>query len=140
MNAAEVLRNVEKLLAENKKSWPISQVYRDLEIFDWWVDTLSRAKLEQMRDFLTVAIALGYKGCPSFKVGSAGFSHGMWANRVPGPNENPEREEVLYHSFCPGENFYMVGWSDNDWTGELHGVKEVMKALVQHEVDNLIRR
>lgn len=134
MNAAEVLRNVEKLLAdESKKSWPISQVYRDLEIFDWWVDNLSRSKLEQMRDFLTVAIALGYKGIPSFKVGSAGFSHGMWAYR-------PASCEVLYHTFCPGENYYSVGWSNDDWTGELHSVKEVMKALAQHEVNNLIGR
>lgn len=142
MNAAEVLKNVEAMLADERtKSWDLDKVYNKLGIFDWFTSTLSRTRLKQMRDFLTASISLGYTGHVDFKVGAAWCAHGMWAYKQESETGYSPDGACLYHSFRPGDNFWAICWEDGSWLRDecgnhlhLHGAREVMKALVAHEL------
>ena len=78
LNAVEVLIEVEKLIAMRGSNLT-SSVCERLSIFDWWVDTISQTKLQDMKKFLQEAIKLGYTGYACFKVGATGCANGMWA-------------------------------------------------------------
>lgn len=143
MNAAEVLKNVEAMLAdEHTKSWDLDKVYDKLGIFDWFVSTISRTRLKQMRDFLTASISLGYTGHVDFKVGAAWCAHGMWAYKQESDTGYSPDGACLYHSFRPGDNFWCICFDDNTWLKnsdgsikELRGAREVVKALAAHEIE-----
>jgi hypothetical protein len=148
MNAMEVLKNIDKMLAdEGKKSWDMYTVYGKVGIFDWFTDTLSRARLKQMRNFLTNAIVLGYYGHVGFKVGSAGCAHGMWAYKQEGVDGYSPNGACLYHSFRPCDNFWCICFDDNTWLKnrdgsikELRGAREVVKALAAHEIEEEMKQ
>jgi len=80
---------------------PMREVYRELSIFDWWVDELTLSRLKEMRTFLREAIKLGFTGYVCFKVGATGCANGMWANKLPTTNGYSPECEYLYRSFTP---------------------------------------
>lgn len=78
----------------------------ELNIFDWWNDTLSMSQLKQMKKFLETAIDLGFTGYVCFKVGAKGCSHGMWAHKKESTNGYSPDGDTLFHSFRSGDNYY----------------------------------
>jgi hypothetical protein len=95
-----------------------------------------------MRDFLTAAISLGYTGHVDFKVGAAYCAHGMWAHKQESETGYSPDGVCLYHSFRPGDNYWAIRWDDDSWLCDecgniqhLRGSREVMKALVTHELN-----
>ena len=132
MNARECLVNVENLIEElndvnlgyesmdlnrmtwkgfsSKKVFKIEAICDECGIFDWWNETLTVTQLKQMRTFLKQAIKLGFTGYVCFKVGTAGCSHGMWAYKN-------ESDDVLYHSFRAGDNYFDMCINDT-WMHE----------------------
>lgn len=125
-NAENVLKNVEKYLSEPmpfiKDSWgfesktrrgyPMREVYKDLSIFDWWVNNLTKSHLQDMKKFLKEAIKLGYTGYVCFKVGASGCSNGMWASKVESTDGYSPDGEFLYKSFTPQYNEWDIFTSD----------------------------
>ena len=112
-NAAEILRAVENrldILEHNTymKGFKIDDVYEELSIFDWWVDTLSKSRLKDMKKFLEEAIKLGYTGYVCFKVGATGCSNGMWAHKNESTDGYSPDGEFLYKSFTPAYNYWSV--------------------------------
>ena len=133
LNTYEILENVEACIREleeakaNSHFWPsnritwkgygnnkvfkIRAVYDELSIFDWWNDNLSLSQLKAMKAFLEKAIDLGFVGYACFKVGAKGCAHGMWAYKVAADDRNYNEDDVLFHSFRSGDNYwsYAVG-------------------------------
>ena len=115
-NAQAVLTEVEKLLVEaqackqlgvRKPTFKMKNVYDRLSIFDWWVDELGVTRLKQMRDFLKLAIELGFTGYVCFKVGATGCANGMWAHTKESENGySPKDCDTLYRSFTPAYTYY----------------------------------
>lgn len=138
MNAIQVLKNIDKMLSnEGRKSWSIDEVYKDLGIFDWWVDNLSRTKLKEMRSFLETSISLGYCGHVCFKVGAKYCSHGMWACKNESKDDYSPEGGCLFHSFRTGDNYWSLYRDDGSWVlGEddcikdIKGVKNLMAEIV----------
>lgn len=121
-NAEPVLAKVEEYIAEledKKARWGFAprkemwEVYKELSIFDWWVDKLSLTQLKAMRAFLKEAIKLGYTGYVCFKVGATGCANGMWANKVPTTNGYSPNGAFIYRSFTPA----YVNWDAFDDEG-----------------------
>lgn len=125
MNANEVLINVNTMIREGEifkttrnyaKKWRISDVCEQLSIFDWWNEYLSMTQLKQMRNFLTIAIDLGFDGYVCFKVGAAGCSHGMWAHKEESTDGySPRTGACLFHSFRSGDNYWDLRREDGNW-------------------------
>ena len=135
ITAKTILENVEKCIEELKaapsasehdygrlthkgydknKGWyfEIDVVCNELNIFDWWNDTLSLSQLKSMRKFLKTAIELGFDGYVCFKVGAAGCSHGMWAHKDLSTNGFSPDGDFLFHSFRSGDNYYDMKLND----------------------------
>ena len=94
---------------------PMREVYRELSIFDWWVDELTLSRLKEMRTFLREAIKLGYTGYVCFKVGASGCANGMWANKLPTTNGySPDGCDFLYRSFTPDYTYWDITYADRD--------------------------
>lgn len=129
MNAKQVLENINKAIAEleeaqklnswdfdrermaqygyeGKKVFKMDAVYDELNIFDWWRDTLSASQLKKMKKFVQTAIKLGFTGYVCFKVGASGCSHGMWAHKEESTDGYSPDGDVLFHSFRAGDNYY----------------------------------
>ena len=87
------------------KTFRISAICSDLEIFDWFTDTLSLSRLKQMRSFLREAERLGFIGHATFKVGCSGTAHGMWAYKNESTNGYSPEGDCLFHSFRPDYNY-----------------------------------
>lgn len=144
MNAIQVLKNIDKMLSnEGRKSWSIDEVYKDLGIFDWWVDNLSRTKLKEMRSFLETSISLGYSGYVCFKVGAKYCSHGMWAYKNESKDDYSPEGGCLFHSFRTGDNYWSLCRDDGSWVlGEddcikdIKGVKNLMAEIVAAKTFN----
>lgn len=143
MNANTVLSNINSCIAEleelqgkntlpnpdrmvwkgysNDKYYKISGVCEELNIFDWFTETLSLSQLKQMKKFVETAIKLGFTGYTCFKVGAKYCAHGMWVHK----NESttgysPDDGDVLYHSFRSGENYY-DGKINGVWLHDKYG-------------------
>lgn len=120
MNAKAVLDNVnmyiERLETESGYGYRpyllISKVCEDLEIFDWWNESLSLSQLKKMKKFLEQSIALDFDGYVCFKVGAKGCSHGMWAHKEESVNGYSPDCDCLFHSFRAGDNY---------WNAKLNG-------------------
>lgn len=84
------------------------ECYKDLSIFDWWVDDLSLTRLKQMRTFLKEAIKLGYTGYVCFKVGVAGCANGMWAHKLPTTDGYSPKCDFLYRSFTTNYTYWDI--------------------------------
>lgn len=115
MNAEKVLEVVEALRVIGKSSYKMDDVYKELSIFDWWVNTLSQTRLKQMSDFLHKAIELGYRGYVCFKVGVAGCANGMWAHKNESSNGYSPDGEVLYRSFTTDYTSWDAQLADGSW-------------------------
>lgn len=115
-NAQEVLERVEAkiLILDSRKnpyyrvSFRIEDVYRELNIFDWWNDNLSLTQLKDMRKFLKEAIKLGYTGYVCFKVGATGCANGMWAYKKESTDGYSPKGDCIYKSFSPEYNYWQV--------------------------------
>ena len=105
-NPAEILENLEHYIEVGDARY-IRTVCDCLGIFDWWNDSFSISQMTQMRSFLKKAIALGFTGCASFKVGAKGCANGMWAfkEQVREDGYDPDGDR-MYHSFVCGDNYY----------------------------------
>lgn len=156
-NAQPVLLAVEKwirILETKKREIPrwsyryktsMYEVCDELSIFDWWVDTISVARLKEMRTFLREAIKLGYTGYVCFKVGASGCANGMWANKAPTTNGYSPDGEFLYRSFTPDYTYWDIcddtnGYGDKSYRlsravgkkyDELTTIKALEEALRQ---------
>lgn len=122
MKTAETLKNIEeeiKKMEECPYKWGhrvrIEDVHNRVGIFDWWKDYLSLSQLKQMRSFCKTAIKYGYTGYVCFKVGAAGCSHGMWANKEESTDGYSPNGAELYHSFRSGDNYWAVKKADGSW-------------------------
>ena len=113
-NAENVLKEVEKMI-DGYSSYPIINVYRKLSIFDWWPEYLKQSHLKQMRNFLKLAIELGYTGYVCFKVGAEGCSNGMWAAKEPTTNGYSPLCATIYRSFTPSYTYYSITKDDREW-------------------------
>lgn len=120
-NAKEVLKQVNKLINITNycdcyafgyvrgKGYPMRQIYKDLSIFDWWVNYLSLTRLKDMRKFLELAIELGFNGYVCFKVGAKYCANGMWAYKEESKDGySPNNCDFIYKSFTPQYNYYQV--------------------------------
>ena len=114
-NAKNILKNVEyyinKLETEKKDMYHINSMYvyitdvcRELGIFDWYKPKLSLSNLKDMRKFLKEAIKLGFTGYVCFKVGSSGCANGMWAHKEESINGYSPDGDFIYKSFTPSYN------------------------------------
>jgi hypothetical protein len=112
-NAEQVLERVEQLIDEGVTRH-MQAVYRQLNIFDWWVDKLSISRLKDMRKFLKEAIKLGYTGYVCFKVGATGCANGMWAYVNESEDGYSPDGDCLYKSFTPAYNYWQVK-SGEEW-------------------------
>lgn len=121
-NAQDVLDRVEEFLERPQSRFCISDpnVYKPLNIFDWWPDYLSKSKLQEMRQFLKEAIKLGYEGYVCFKVGATGCANGMWAHTELETDDGycPSGCPVLFRSFTPAYRFWDVTDKDGNWNFE----------------------
>lgn len=123
MKTEEALKNIEeeiKKMEECPYKWGhkvrIEEVYDRLGIFDWWHDYLSLSQLKQMRSFCKTAIKYGYTGYVCFKVGAAGCSHGMWANKEESTDGySPKTGGELHHSFRSGDNYWCIKDDSGKW-------------------------
>ena len=118
----QILNNVNSLIAELEakpykwqKKARIADVCEGLGIFDWWNETISISQLKQMKAFLNTAIKLGYDGYACFKVGAAGCSHGMWANKKQSTTGYSPDGACIFHSFRSGDNYWSYCREDNTW-------------------------
>ena len=114
LNAQQVLDNLDELGNESRK---IDDVFKDLEIFDWWVNTLTTQRQREMRKFLKLAIELGYTGYVCFKVGASGCANGMWAHKKESEDGYSPDGECLYRSFTPDYVHYDFCNEKGEWFG-----------------------
>lgn len=144
-NAQEVLKSVELCLEEledfkatfgySKKFW-MTEVYEELNIFDWWSEQLSGTQLKQMKSFLETAIKLGYKGYVCFKVGITGCANGMWAYKEESKDGYSPEGGCLYRSFTPAYTDWDIRddngtWLHNSDNKDKHTLKDIMKILAK---------
>ena len=141
MKTAEALKNIEEEIARMEQ-YPsrymhtvrIDKVYDKLGIFDWWHERLSLSQLKQMRSFCKTAIKYGYTGYVCFKVGAAGCSHGMWANKKESTNGYSPDGAELHHSFRSGDNYWCVKDDNEQWlkneSGEEYFTTKELKELL----------
>lgn len=131
-NAAAVLEQVERYLenidGQHRRRYTMREVYDNLSIFDWWVDYMSKTKLEEMRRFLKAAIERGYTGYACFKVGATGCANGMWAHKAESEDGYSPDGEFIYKSFTPEYTCWSVMAADgvmypNDETGGWNSCK-----------------
>lgn len=146
MRTMEILDNVVAMIAEGEEynrthkrygmrmRWRIADVCNQLNIFDWWNEYLSVSQLKQMERFLRVALELGYTGYACFKVGAAGCSHGMWANKAESTDGYSPDGECIYHSFRSGENYYDAELKDGTWVNRDMNLKELKEVLARDAV------
>lgn len=125
----------------------ISDVYKELSIFDWWNETLSVGQLKQMETFLKQAIKLGFTGYVCFKVGAKGCSHGMWAHKEESTNGYSPEGDVLFHSFTSGDNYFdmqlngkwmrdiLPGRADDEYKFTMAEVKQAMDIVAKAEAE-----
>lgn len=142
LNASEVLKNLETILADNK-SVPIRSVCKELEIFDWWLESLSVTKQKQMRSFLKLAIELGYTGYVCFKVGASACANGMWAYKEESANGYSPEGECLYRSFTPDYTIYDACLADGSWLNDgkewhsnIRTISRLKKELAERQGEN----
>jgi len=132
-----ILKNLEEKIAEletrsGRFKWLyIEDVYKDLGIFDWWLDKISITQLRSMRSFLKTAIELGYTGYACFKVGAAGCAHGMWANKKESTNGYSPDGACLFHSFRKGDNYWCYCRDNNTWNNTEMSTAELKAALAK---------
>ena len=136
MKTEEALKNIEeeiKKMEECPYKWGhkvrIEEVYDRLGIFDWWNDYLSLSQLKQMRSFCKMAIKYGYTGYVCFKVGAAGCSHGMWANKKESTNGYSPDGACIFHSFRSGDNYWGYCDSNNNWKHGDLTLKDVKECI-----------
>lgn len=129
-NAKPVLERLEKLI-ERGCSMPITQVYDDLSIFDWWPERLSITHMKQMRTFLKLAIELGYDGYVCFKVGASGCANGMWAAKEPTTTGYSPDCDTIYRSFTPDYTYYSASVNGKWIPEELGGKYDDLKTAKQ---------
>lgn len=110
-NAQPVLERLEKMIKEGR-SRRIRDVYDELSIFDWWVETLSVSRMKQMRTFLKEAIKLGYTGYVCFKVGAKYCANGMWAFKEESTDGYSPKGDAIYRSFSPEYTYWAVKVND----------------------------
>lgn len=111
-----------------KITFKITEVYKELSIFDWWNEYLSMTQLKDMRKFLKEAIKLGYTGYVCFKVGATGCANGMWAHKAESETGYSPEGECLYKSFSPDYNYWQVKTAEGEWipkNGEFDSIKTV---------------
>lgn len=142
LNAQEVLEQVDRLIAEGGK-YKIRKVFRSLSIFDWWPDTLSQAKLKDMKRFLEEAIKLGFNGYVCFKVGATGCANGMWAHKEESYDGYSPDGAYIYKSFTPAYNYWECKDDEGNNLTELLRVPfDSLKTIKQFEAgyDKVVRR
>lgn len=130
-NAQAVLNKLNSYI-ERGCSLPMRYVYRDLSIFDWWTETLSVAKMKQMRTFLIQAIKHGFTGYVCFKVGASGCANGMWAYKVETTDGYSPDGDFMYRSFTPDYTYWSMKLGDKSYpacTNEEFDSCKTIKAL-----------
>lgn len=125
-NAQPVLERLEKMI-ERGCSVPITQVYDDLSIFDWWPERLTLTRMKQMRAFLREAIKLGYTGYVCFKVGASGCANGMWAHKAPTDNGYSPKSDAIYRSFTPDYTYWSFS-RGGQWNPDAHEFDSIKTA------------
>jgi len=129
MNAKEVLTNVEKYLSEidtyRDKFCQLEDVYKELGVFDWFKNYLTKTDLKDMRKFLREAIKLEYTGYVCFKVGVSGCANGMWACKKESTTGYAPDGECLYKSFTPAYNYWSIRTESGSWSEEVRTIKEL---------------
>ena len=106
-NAEQVLEKIDYYI-ERGGSYPMTFVYDDLSIFDWWPSRLTQTHLKQMRAFVKEAIKLGFKGYVCFKVGASGCANGMWAYK-----ELSKDEASTLSTYEQAQNSSVSGITEN---------------------------
>lgn len=157
-NAQDVLDRVEDLLERYPGRLRTQSVCNELSIFDWWTDYLSKSKLQEMRQFLSEAIKLGYTGYVCFKVGAKGCANGMWAHTADCTPEgySPSGCPTLYRSFTPSYRYWNVTDKDGNWdwkgkneNGELGTIRQLedklgtikqLEAFIEEHKDHVYRK
>lgn len=157
-NAQDVLDRVEDLLERYPGRLRTQSVCNELSIFDWWTDYLSKSKLQEMRQFLSEAIKLGYTGYVCFKVGARGCANGMWAHTADCTPEgySPNGCPTLFRSFTPAYRYWDVTDKDGNWNwegknenGELGTIKQLedklgtikqLEAFIEEHKDHVYRK
>lgn len=118
-NAENVLAKVEEHIdnigRQYRNRYEISDVCKDLSIFDWWNDFLSLTQLKAMRAFLKTAIRLGYTGYVCFKVGASGCASGMWAYKAESETGYSPDGACVYRSFYSSKNYYDFCDDGGNW-------------------------
>jgi len=138
LNAGKVLERVNIMIEGNISSYQIRSIYKNLSIFDWYTERLTKAHLKKMRTFLKEAIALGYNGHVSFKVGDYGCANGMWAHTEESRDGQSPKGDFLYRSFAPDCNYWRaniggVYYPSDEHFDECKTVKQ-LKNLIESEI------
>lgn len=117
LNAKEVLKNLEERIEELKNApfkncFYITTVCNELNIFDWFQNTIALNKLMDMKKFLKESIKLGFDGYVCFKVGSTGCANGMWAHKENSTDGYSPSGDYIYKSFTPDYNCWQIRIND----------------------------
>lgn len=117
LNAKEVLKNLEERIEELKnapfkKCFYMTTVCDELNIFDWFQNTIALNKLTDMRKFLKESIKLGFDGYVCFKVGATGCANGMWAHKETSTDGYSPSGDFIYKSFTPDYNCWQIRIND----------------------------
>lgn len=116
LNVRQVLDNLEKYIDGNKTVLN-RDVYKELNIFDWFKNTLSISDMKNMRTFLKEALWYGFEGYCCFKVGAKGSANGMWAFMDESTDGfSPKNSPTLYRSFSPSYTYWRIDVTgNNEW-------------------------
>ena len=131
-NVENVLREVEKFIEAGQRR-RISEVFKELSIFDWWNEYLSVSQAKKMRQFLKEAIKLGYTGYVCFKVGAAGCSNGMWANVNESTDGYSPDGPTLFRSFTPSYTYWNITDKNGNWDFDADHNYDDIKTIKQLE-------
>lgn len=143
-NAANVLTEIDILIDELERTkingytpkYRMEAVYERLSIFDWWIETLSLARLKDMRKFLKEAIKLGFTGYVCFKVGITGCSNGMWAFKKSTTTGFSPDGACLYKSFTPAYEYWSINPEGKEY---LPKEKEFDSLKTAKQLENYIK-
>lgn len=115
-----------------------SNIYKDLSIFDWWKDNLTRTDLNHMLDFCSLAMVLGFNGYVCFKVGASGCASGMWAHKEKSEDGFSPNGDFIYRSFTPDETYYSIKDSDIIYPRDKYNAWEKTDLIkyVEHDYKN----
>lgn len=133
----KVLDNLNSLIEEKKVLYvDVVDVYKDLSIFDWWVDRLFIHRLQDMQNFLIEAQKLGFNGYCCFKVGASECANGMWAYTEESKNGYSPDSDCLYKSFSPDYEYWNAKvedlWLNDKYEMEFDQIEtiEMLEALL----------